>query len=138
MASCNASRCLVAGAAVVLLMAAGCGNADRGYLTGTVLLSGQPVGPGTLSFEPLDGDRPGGSAFFGEDGKYTLMSAGRKEGAPIGEYRVLVYGGEGFGEETPGPRPKSKIPARYANPQTSDLKITIQPGKQTFDFDLKP
>jgi hypothetical protein len=138
MVNCNAMRHLAIGAATALLMVTGCGKGDRGLLSGTVLLNGQPVGPGTISLEPLDGDRAGAIASFGEDGKYTVMSAGRKEGAPVGEYRVLIYGGEGFGEENAGPRPKSKIPARYGNPQTSDLKVTIKPGNQDFDFDLKP
>jgi hypothetical protein len=138
MASSKAMHRFVSCAAAVLLISTGCGKGDRGYLSGTVLLSGQPVGPGTISLEPLDGDRAGATAAFGEDGKYTLMSAGRKEGAAVGEYRVLIYGGEGFGEERVGPRPKSKIPARYSNPQTSDLMVTIEPEKKTVDFDLKP
>jgi hypothetical protein len=138
MASFNAMRCIAPWGAAVLLMAAGCGKGDRGYLSGTVLLNGQPIGPGTISLEPLDGDRAGATASFGADGKYTVVSAGRKEGAAVGEYRVLIYGGEAFGEEHVGPRPVSKIPARYSNPQTSDLTVTIEPEKKTVDFDLKP
>jgi hypothetical protein len=77
-------------------------------------------------------------ASFAADGKFSVISAGRKEGAHVGEYNVLIQGGENFGTEEVGPRPKSNIPARYANPTTSDLKVTIEPGKQTVDFDLKP
>jgi hypothetical protein len=86
----------------------------------------------------VEADRAGAIASFGADGKYSVVSAGRKEGAKSGEYNVTIHGGEHFGEETVGPRPKSQIPVRYANPTTSNLKVTIEPGNQAFDFELKP
>jgi hypothetical protein len=137
MASSNLARGLAVCCFAVLL-AGGCGKGDWGYLSGTVKLNGQPVGPGTITFEPIDAERAGSFASFGEDGRYTVVSAGRKEGARIGEYRVLIQGGTAFGEESVGPRPPSKIPARYTNPKTSDLKVTIESGSKTHDFELKP
>jgi hypothetical protein len=134
----SAQRRLRMSVAATLMFLSGCGPSDWGNLSGTVLLNGQPVGPGTISLEPIDGDRAGAFAEFGDDGKYQVTSSGRKEGARIGEYQVVIRGGEGSGEEIVGPRPKNKIPARYSNPKTSDLKVTIAPGKQTHDFDLKP
>jgi hypothetical protein len=116
----------------------GCGGEDRGYLDGVVKLNGTPVGPGTISLEPVDGMHAGAIGTFGEDGQYSIVSAGRKEGAPPGEYRVLIQGGAELGMETAGPRPASNIPARYADPSNSDLKITLKPGRQSFDFELKP
>jgi hypothetical protein len=138
MVSCNATRRLTGGTLVVLLMTSGCGRADWGYLEGTVLLNGQPVGPGTITLEPVEGNRAGAVASFGENGKFVVRSAGRREGAPTGEYRVLIYGGESFGEEQAGSRPQSKIPSRYSKPSATDLTVTIAPGKQTANFDLKP
>ncbi len=84
---------------VAVLALAGCGGSDWGYLEGTVKLNGQPVGPGTVTLEPITGEGAGAIARFGEDGKYKVTSARRKEGAPTGEYRVLIHGGESFGEE---------------------------------------
>jgi hypothetical protein len=137
MATCK--LCLTAAAAVCVLSTfTGCGQGDWGYATGTVTLNGQPVGPGVITLEPVDGDRAGAIARFGEDGKFQVTSARRKEGAPVGEYRVLIQGGESFGEEQVGPKPASKIPQRYSKPGTSDLTATIKPGKQTINFDLKP
>jgi hypothetical protein len=121
-----------------VLLATGCGQGDWGQLSGTVLLNGQPVGPGTMVLEPVSADRAGAMASFAEDGKYSVMSAGRKEGAPTGEYQVMIHGGSSYGEETVGPKPKSAIPARYGNANTSDLKVTIESGENTFDFNLKP
>ena len=120
------------------LLLSGCGKQDRGYLTGTVVVNGEAVGPGTLSFQPVEPDRPGAVAFFGEDGKYEVMTSGREKGAPVGEYRVLIQGGEDFGAESVGPPPESKIPARYNTPDGSGLTVTLEPGKNKRDFELQP
>jgi len=138
MASCSGPRPPIGGLAALLLFVAGCGGEDWGYLEGKVKLNGTPVGPGSITLEPVDGTRAGSVGSFGEDGRYSIMSAGRKEGALPGEYRVLIHGGENFGEETGGPPPASKIPARYGDMASSDLRVTIEPGKKTLDFDLKP
>ena len=122
---------------MMIAAALGCGGKDWGYLEGAVTLNGSPVGPGSITFEPVDQSRAGAMASFGEDGQYKVISAGRKEGALPGEYRVLIHGGDSFGEEGAGPAPPSKIPARYGKSNTSDLKVTIEPGKKTFNFDLK-
>jgi len=127
---------IVALAAVMGLLA-GCARDDWGYLSGTVQLNGEPVGPGSIMLEPVDGLHAGAVGAFGEDGKYTIQSAGRKEGARTGEYNVTIHG-PGFTEEGAGSPPASKIPARYGNPSTSGLKVTIEPGNKTVDFDLEP
>ena len=131
------TKCLIS---ATLLVAAGCGGEDRGYLTGTVTLSGAPTGSGTISLEPVSGVGSGAMAFVGEDGKYSVISAGREEGAHVGEYRVKIEGGNrgDFGSEGAAPAPKSNIPARYANYETSDLKVTIESGENEFDIELQP
>ncbi len=62
----------------VLLLVAGCGAGDRGKVTGTVRLNGQPVGPGTINLEPTGGG-PGAMAQFGADGTFRVISSGKKE-----------------------------------------------------------
>ena len=127
-------------AAVMLAIVAviGCGDQDRGFLTGTVTLNGQPVGPGTLTLRPVNSAGAGAMALFGEDGKYEVMTSGREKGAPVGEYRVFIQGGEDFGAEQEGPPPESEIPVRYNTPDGSDLTVTIEPGNHTHDFELQP
>jgi hypothetical protein len=137
------SRVLVAVTLLSVVAAAGCGDKDWGYVTGTVMVSGQPVGPGSLMFEPVDPDSNTVSAaiaHFTEDGKYVLKSAGNREGAKAGEYRVMIHGRseEKFGEEEIDPTAPSKIPARYLDYGSSGLTGTIKPGKNTIDFDLEP
>lgn len=119
----------------------GCGRSDWGYVEGVVTLEGEPVGPGTLLFEPAGpGQTKSAMAHFGEDGRYELMSPGDELGAPVGEYHVAVYGGgEGsFGEEQVGPASQSQIPRRYLDPGTSGLTATVQQGNNTIDFNLEP
>ena len=137
MLNCRA-RITAVGTTIALLTFAGCGGGDWGYLEGTVRLNGQPVGPGTITLTPVNQEHAGAIAQFAEDGKYEVMSSGRKEGARTGEYIVTIRGGQGLSEESAGPAPPSKIPARYNNSQTSELTVTIEPGEQTHDFDLKP
>jgi hypothetical protein len=127
----------------VLSAAAGCADENWGYVTGTVTLKGQPVGPGSMMFEPENPPTvttPSAIAHFREDGKYSLKSAGNREGAPVGTYLVMIHGRseEQFGDEIVDPKHKSAIPAKYLNHRLSGLKATIKPGSQTIDFDLTP
>ena len=138
MASGKTSRLAVTVCAGFLVIASGCGKKDWGYLSGTVKINGQPVGPGTIQLQPIDATHAGAMASFGDDGNYSVFSSGRKDGAHTGEYKVVISGGEEFGLEDSGPKPKSNIPARYSNADTTDLKVTIEPGKKNFDFELKP
>ncbi|ASV72977.1 hypothetical protein THTE_0375 [Thermogutta terrifontis] len=34
--------------------------------------------------------------------------------------------------------PQNELPAKYENEKTSGLFITVQPGQNTFNIDLKP
>jgi len=121
----------------------GCSDKNWGYVTGTVTVKGQPVGPGSMMFEPENPESvttPSAIAHFREDGKYTLKSAGNREGAPVGTYLVMIHGRseEAFGDENIDPNEKSAIPKKYLNHRLSGLKATVKPGQQTIDFDLTP
>lgn len=127
-------------AALVCLQ--GCSDSNWGYVEGTVTVNGQPVGPGSMMFEPENASvtTPSAIAHFREDGKYVLKSAGNKNGAPVGTYFVMIHGRseEAFGDEVVDPNHKSAIPAKYLNHRVSGLKAEVKPGKQTIDFDLTP
>ena len=122
--------------ALVGCLIIGCNDQQWGELEGVVTVDGVPAGPGSISLAPVDASQAGAMGSFGEDGRYTVVSAGRKEGAPAGEYRVTIHGGD-FGTESGQPPAPSKIPSRYGDPSSSNLNVTIEPGRQTFDFDLK-
>jgi hypothetical protein len=124
-------------ASIGLLIVAGCGKSDWGYLEGSVLLNGKPIGPAIISLEPSDGQRAGGVGPVDENGKYKIISARKKEGVAVGDYRVTVHSNlSDFGFEQPNK--KAAIPARYANPDTSGLTVTVERGTKQFDIELKP
>ncbi len=123
----------------------GCGSSDWGYVTGVVTLEGQPVGPGTLIFDPAGPDRrgePSSTGHVNAQGEYTLMSAGKKKGkkgAPVGDYRVTIMGGDSssFAEEmTTQEEATSLIPARYQSPEAG-LTANVVAGNQTINFELQ-
>ena len=71
------------------------------------------------------------------DGKYKIISAGKKEGATVGEYRVTIHPNlTDFGFEQTAK--KAAIPARYAKADTSGLTVKIERGTKQVDFELKP
>ncbi len=134
---------MVAASLLSIVAMTGCGDKDWGYVTGMVTLHGEPVGPGSIMFEPIgpeDSTTRAAIAHFEEDGHYVLKSAGNREGTKVGDYRVTIHGGgeEAFGDEQTDPNQVSKIPARYSDSRYSELTATVEPGKKTIDFDLKP
>ena len=128
---------ILAYAASLLVLMAGCSQGDWGTLTGVVRMSGAPLGPGTIMLTRVDDDGPGAMAAFGEDGAYSVMSSGRKEGAPAAEYRVTIRGGDALGEGA-NPRATTNIPSRYAQMDLANLTVRIEPGENTKDFELEP
>src|SRR5438105_409924 len=108
-------------AAVACVLIAGCGGAKRPTTVpvgGQVLVNGTPYPGVQVTFVPLSGAaaetlRP--SAFTDGEGKFRLSSYSSGDGAPEGEYAVLVAYRPlvGRGDEAqPGP---NVLPARYAD-----------------------
>ena len=115
----------------------GCGNGDRGTVTGTITLNGQPIGPGTIRFQPVDfrnSKVPSGADRFAEDGKYELETGRGKQGLAPGEYLVIIDGATTGNEREPAQ--KSNIPSTYLNPTASGLKAIVKVGHNQIDFDL--
>jgi hypothetical protein len=121
--------------AIALLNIVGCGQSDWGELHGKVMLSGQPAGPGAISLKPSTGSVIA-IGQVKEDGSYSIISSGRRSGAKVGEYQVGIYDDDD--PESTGPMPKKKFPARYADPATSGLTVTVEPGTNERNFELAP
>jgi hypothetical protein len=135
----------VFGCILAIASGIGCGSVENtGKVSGTITVNGTAAGPGTIMFDPLPGDGPiGPSAIghFGTDGQYRLMLPGNKEGAFIGEYRVMILAGvkEEYGDEgAPSARGPSKINIRYEDIKHSGLKANVESGNNVINFDLKP
>ncbi|MGL4514402.1 MAG: hypothetical protein ACRCT8_15040 [Lacipirellulaceae bacterium] len=131
-------RCFVA---IAIFAAVGCGRTDWGYVAGAVTVDGQAVGPGTLVFEPTDPKNlngPSSLGYFGEDGRYELLSVGKVRGAVAGEYRVVIMPGAPGAlsdENTKLKDVKTSIPAKYFD-YGAGLTATVTPGSQSIDFPL--
>lgn len=120
----------------MILCFVGCGDGQWGEIAGVVKLNGQPIGPGRMTLTPATEQQGSSMGIVAENGTYSVISPGRRPGAVVGDYLVGIQ--DDFDPETIGPRPKAKFPAKYADPATSGLKVTIEPGTKIFDFELSP
>jgi hypothetical protein len=88
-------------------------------------------------FLPESGSGATAAALVDESGQYSLSTGGRDGVAP-GDYVVTLAAVEIKPSSSPGRTPIKRVvtPLRYANPKQSDLRAAVQPGRNTFDFDL--
>jgi hypothetical protein len=125
------------GTIVVLV---GCGGGQReiepsgATLEGTVTYNNEKV---LVAMIVLAGDKGGAQGFVGEDGRYQI------ENAPLGDVKVAVNVDAAKGQLMSKIMAKQKtpkivnVPAKYADPNTSNLKTTINKGPNTYDIVLK-
>ncbi|UUO05182.1 Ig-like domain-containing protein [Blastopirellula sp. J2-11] len=145
----NQAGRLAAALSVILLSLPGCSapsdQPDLGQVSGTITLDGNPLSGIVVVFQP-DNGRPAHGRTDAE-GKYELTYIRNTRGTKIGHNRVEIAPSEEADEpddaepdaESPqvkrrGKAGKPKIPTRY-NTQ-SELEADVQPGANTFDFDL--
>jgi hypothetical protein len=119
----------VALAAAVLVPLASCGSSVKLYpVRGKVFYDGQPAEGATVVFHrkggPADSPKPSGTV--GADGSFALSTHPHGDGAPAGDYEVIItwYPPNSRGAENP----KNKLPARYTDPAQSGLKATVRDG----------
>ena len=119
----------------------GCGN-GLSSVDGTVTLDGAPLAGGagvkaSVGFYP-DG-RPGAAAIgiLDSDGRYELM-VGSQDGVPPGKYVVAVAATRIIMPKDPTGTPSGEpmTPRKYADPRLSGFHADVQPGRNTFDFNL--
>lgn len=93
---------------------------------------------GTVVFAPREEGLPTGSGVLNEKGQYSIY-VGASEGLKPAPYRVSVTVTKVRPATTEGGTPSGQLmsPAKYANPQQSGLEVTVEPGSNTFDFELE-
>ena len=105
---------------VVLLACMGCDNSpQRVPVTGIVLIDGKPVTRGFLRILPASG-----RAAFGEissDGRFTMTSMKPTDGCVPGQHPVEIVSVMAISDSSQ----QRMIPAIYANPSASNLKVNI-------------
>ena len=152
----------VATLVTVGIVLTGCSNSDKPptyAVTGTVTLRGQPLAGAAVTFVPTGQDGEAASAITDADGKYELTTWDAGDGARPGQYRVKVSKQEqtavdsskmvqnlSYEEEQkiydpnnpkPAPPPKSLIPSKFENDETSGLTHTVADKPTTFDIKIE-
>jgi hypothetical protein len=123
---------------------AGCGKSGPKLypVSGKVTVGDKPLTTGSVVFQP---DTKKGNTsnhvtvgYIQEDGTYTVMT-GKKEGAPLGWYKVIVQANEPPDPKDPRAAPKSLVNKKYTRPETSGLSVEVveSPGEGAYDFKLK-
>lgn len=129
----------LAGLAVLSLLIFGCGSPrDKvaGKLAGQVTHhGGKPLTNAWISFHsPQEGTH--GSAAIGADGKYRLEGV-----LKAGSYQVRVTPppvvDPADGSPPPKPIENPDIPEKYREFNTSGLSVTVEPGENQFNVELK-
>ncbi len=134
------------------LLLCGCGGRDPSLpdlvpVTGTVTIDGKPATNTTLQFIPT-GSAASTSSGGATDatGKYQLRTAHNGDGAPVGDYRVVISklkrkDGSDFPLDSPeGPMDAGadeSLPPQYSDPAKTTLTAKVSPGGGTIDFPLK-
>jgi hypothetical protein len=136
----------------VLLLAAvavvsGCGGGPSlAEVTGTVKVNGQPLDKIQVEFWPT-GDGPKSVGVTDAQGRYTLMTDGKHEGAVVGKHKVILRdvgvmgdrflgrAGEGV-DMSKGRRPR--VAAAYADPQRTPVEKTVTGGKNDIEIEVTP
>ncbi|QDU90233.1 hypothetical protein Pla175_36350 [Pirellulimonas nuda] len=119
--------------------AVGCGGPYDSSVSGSVLLDGNAIETGTVSFIPMSGG-PAAYARIGAGGEYTIRT-GREDGLPSGEYAVTVVAHEPstvLQTADGGPPPAGKLltPEWYRSAESSGLKYTVTPGRNKITIEL--
>jgi hypothetical protein len=107
---------------------AGCGtNGPKMFaVNGAVFVGDQPAEGATVVFQPK-ATEPGAltpSGTVGADGTFRVSTHPHGEGAPPGEYAVLVtwYPADARGQDNP----KNKLAAKYADPKQTPFRVTVE------------
>jgi hypothetical protein len=138
----------IAAAAVVVVVAGGCGRSSRIPVKGTVSINGQPLEAGDISFSPIaaNGGPTAGAPIA--RGAYHVPA---EQGLVAGEYKVQIHAFRKTGKKTwdgmgePNAPASQKryveemeqyVPSQYND--ATDLKATVTAGKANdLKFDLK-
>ncbi len=125
--------------AIGLASVVGCGGPYDSSVSGSVLLNGNAIETGTVSFIPMGGG-PAAYARIGTGGEYTIRT-GREDGLPSGEYAVTVVAHEpaaSLQTANGGPPPVGKLltPEWYRSADSSGLKYTVNPGRNKITIEL--
>lgn len=104
-------------------------------VSGTVWLDDKIVNYGNVVFRDEAGNEKKVVIF--DDGTYSIPNP------PPGELKIMIRTGVPRkplpaveGRKSQAAIEKIEVPTKYSDPETTDLKITVVPGQQTFDIHM--
>jgi len=105
---------------------------------GRLTVDGQPVAGVTVAFYSYNAETERWTSVCDgrtdEKGRFQVTTYFRFDGAPAGEFAVTVV--KRNGPEVEGEEPKSLLPAKYAAPASTPLKVTIKEGTNDVALEL--
>ncbi len=108
-------------------------------VSGTVRLDGTAVGGAKVSFYLVEQDGKKktltADALTEADGTFTLTTYQANDGAQAGDYVVTVVQRQPEYDAAGKPGP-NRLPAKYAGPQTTDLKTQVKSGPNVISVQL--
>ncbi len=120
----------------MIALLAGCSSGDPNFseVSGTVIVDGQPIKEGNITFVSVSGNAPSAGGVI-TDGKYAAK-------VHIGSTKVEIRASKVVGQKKVYDTPDSPmrdimeemLPAKY-NEQT-ELTLEVEPGSTVKDFDL--
>lgn len=130
----------------VAVVATGCGRGPAVPLApvgGVVTIAGRPVGGGQIMFAPTSAG-PTATGVIGPDGRYSLTTFKRGDGAMLGAHDVMIESMPDVSTTLPEDilvtkkaAPPPEIPQKYNLPGRSGLSATVTSGSNTIDFALE-
>src|SRR5262245_35874294 len=118
-----------------LLCSLSCSSGQRKVypVRGTVLCDGKPAEGAEVALSALDASQPMKEVPRGRvkaDGSFAIGTYAPEDGAPAGEYKVLILwlppdAGENFMKTGRYP---NKLPDEYGNPMTTPFKVQVKEG----------
>jgi len=128
---------------MILLGMCSVGCSDLAGVSGSITLDDRPLIGGrdqrvTVVFVPESGSGATAAALVDADGQYTL-STGTKSGVLPGNYLVAISAVEVLRskDESAPPGGRRLTPRIYSDPRQSGFRAEVQPGNNTFNFDLR-
>lgn len=122
--------------AAMLLATCGCGGRGTLPVTGSIRLAdGSPIVNATVVFESAAlSVSPSGTT--DANGRFSLTTFHRHDGAPAGDYRIAVH--PPLAADSSEEQPAAPFDLRYASASTSGLIFTVARGSTTCDLVLDP
>lgn len=127
---------------VLMITLLGCSRAKEPWeivypVEGVLNLAGKPLAGASITLIPQDPDVPSTvrpTARSRDDGTFTLGTYSTEDGAPAGDYKVLVLRFPVIVTASNAVAGPNNLPKKYATVQTTDLTVTVNPG----EIELEP